>query len=160
VEMVPIGRIHTPFQSKSDTPIQPFRSGAVGRVEVFEQYAEGLSDTEGFSHLILLYSFHRSEGYQLTVKPFLDDQSRGLFATRFPARPNQIGLSIVKLLRREANILVTEGIDVLDGTPLLDIKPYVPDFAPAGPISIGWLDGKIAPSQQPADQHWPPTESQ
>ena len=145
MEIAPIGRIHTPFQNKSGTPIQPFRSGAVGRVEVFEQYAEGLSDTEGFSHLILLYVFHRSAGYQLMVKPFLDDQSRGLFATRYPARPNQIGLSIVKLLRLEGNILVTEGIDVLDGTPLLDIKPYVSDFAPAGPIRIGWLKGKIAP---------------
>ncbi len=145
MEIVPIGRIHTPFQSKSDTPIQPFISGAVGRVEVFEKYAEGLSDTEGFSHLILLYSFHKSRGYQLMVKPFLDTQSRGLFATRYPARPNQIGLSVVKLLRREGNILFTEGIDVLDGTPLLDIKPYVPHFAPDEPISIGWLDGKIAP---------------
>ena len=144
MEIAPIGRIHTPFQSKRDTPIQPFRSGAVGRVEVFEQYTEGLSDTEGFSHLILLYSFHRSTGYQLMVKPFLDCQSRGLFATRYPARPNQIGLSVVKLLRREGNILFTEGVDVLDGTPLLDIKPYVPAFEPAGPISIGWLEGKIA----------------
>ena len=160
MEIVPIGRIHTPFRSKSDTPIQPFRSGAVGRVELFEKYAEGLRDTEGFSHLILLYTFHMSEGYQLTVKPFLDDQSRGLFATRYPARPNQIGLSIVKLLGRQDNILVTEGIDVLDGTPLLDIKPYVPDFAPAGPISIGWLKGKITPAEQGADRPWPLAESQ
>jgi tRNA-Thr(GGU) m(6)t(6)A37 methyltransferase TsaA len=146
VEIIPIGRIHTPFQRKSDTPIQPFRSEAVGRVEVFEEYAEGLSDTEGFSHLILLYSFHMSKGYQLRVKPFLDDQSRGLFATRYPARPNQIGLSVVKLLRREGNILFTEGIDVLDQTPLLDIKPYVPDFAPKGKIRIGWLEGRILSS--------------
>jgi tRNA-Thr(GGU) m(6)t(6)A37 methyltransferase TsaA len=142
VKIIPIGRIHTPFQNKSDTPIQPFRSEAVGRVEVFEEYAEGLSDTEGFSHLILLYSFHKSRGYQLMVKPFLDDQSRGLFATRYPARPNQIGLSVVKLLRREGNILFTEGIDVLDQTPLLDIKPYVPDFGPKETIKIGWLEGK------------------
>ncbi|MHC4167098.1 MAG: tRNA (N6-threonylcarbamoyladenosine(37)-N6)-methyltransferase TrmO [Planctomycetota bacterium] len=145
MEIVPIGRIHTPFHSKSDTPIQPFRSRAVGRVEVFAEYAEGLSDTEGFSHLILLYGFHKSTGYQLKVKPFLDNQLRGLFATRYPARPNQIGLSVVKLLRREGNVLFTEGIDVLDGTPLLDIKPYVPDFEPDEPIRIGWLEGKIAP---------------
>ena len=145
MEIIPIGRIHTPFRTKSDTPIQPFRSRAIGRVEVFPEYAEGLSDTEGFSHLILLYSFHKSAGYQLTVKPFLDDKPRGLFATRYPARPSQIGLSVVKLLRREGNILFTEGIDVLDGTPLLDIKPYVPDFAPNERISIGWLEGKITP---------------
>ena len=144
MEIVPIGKIHTPFQSKSDTPIQPFRSEAVGRVEISEEYAEGLSDTEGFSHLILLYHFHKSTGYQLMVKPFLDDQPRGLFATRYPARPNQIGLSVVKLLRREGNILFVEGIDVLDGTPLLDIKPYVPEFAANDPIRKGWLDGKIA----------------
>ena len=145
MEIVPIGKIHTPFQSKSDTPIQPFRSQAVGRVEVFEEYAEGLSDTEGFSHIILLYVFHRSSSYQLTVKPFLDDQPRGLFATRYPARPNQIGLSVVRLLRREENVLFTEGIDVLDGTPLLDIKPYVPDFGARDDVRIGWLEGKIAP---------------
>jgi len=144
MEIVPIGRIHTPFQSKSDTPIQPFRSEAVGRVEVSEEYAEGLSDTEGFSHLILLYHFHKSTGYQLMVTPFLDDQPRGLFATRYPGRPNQIGLSVVKLLRREGNILFVEGIDVLDDTPLLDIKPYVPEFAASEPIRRGWLDGKIA----------------
>jgi tRNA-Thr(GGU) m(6)t(6)A37 methyltransferase TsaA len=146
VEIVPIGRIYTPFRSKSDTPIQPFRSEAVGRVEVFKQYAEGLSDTEGFSHLILLYVFHESSGYQLTVKPFLDNQPRGLFATRYPARPNQIGLSIVKLLRREGNTLIANGIDVLDGTPLVDIKPYIPDFTPKDEIRIGWLEGRIASS--------------
>ena len=145
MEVVPIGRIHTPFQSKSDTPIQPFRSQAVGRVEVFEEYAEGLRDTEGFSHLILLYLFHKSSSYQLTVKPFLDNRPHGLFATRYPARPNQIGLSVVKLLKREENVLFTEGIDVLDGTPLLDVKPYVPDFEPSEDVRIGWLEGKIAP---------------
>ncbi len=145
MEIVPIGRIRTPFQNRSDTPIQPFRSEAVGTVEVFEEYAQGLSDTEGFSHLILLYEFHKSTGHQLMVKPFLDGQQRGLFATRYPARPNQIGLSVVRLLGREGGTLSVEGIDVLDGTPLLDIKPYVPDFAPKEDIRIGWLDGKIAP---------------
>jgi tRNA-Thr(GGU) m(6)t(6)A37 methyltransferase TsaA len=145
VEIIPIGRIDTPFPSRSDAPIQPVKSDAVGRVGVFEKYAEGLNDTEGFSHLILLYAFHKSSGYQLKVKPFLDDQPRGLFATRYPARPNQIGLSVVKLLRREHNILFVEGIDVLDGTPLLDIKPFVPGFQPDGPFRVGWLEGKIAP---------------
>jgi tRNA-Thr(GGU) m(6)t(6)A37 methyltransferase TsaA len=143
MELVPIGMIHTPFQSRSETPIQPFRSKAIGKVEVFDKYAEGLSDVEGFSHLILLYVFHKSGDSQLKVKPFLDDCPRGLFATRYPARPNPIGLSVVKLLRREGNVLYTEGIDVLDGTPLLDIKPYIPEFEPDGPFRIGWLKGKI-----------------
>lgn len=145
MELVPIGRIHTPFQTTDETPIQPTRSESVGRVEVFEQYAEGLSDAEGFSHLILLYHFHKSSGYRLIVEPFLDDRARGVFATRYPARPNQIGLSVVKLLERNGNILSVEGIDVLDGTPLLDIKPYIPDFQPQGDVRIGWLEDKIAP---------------
>lgn len=145
MQTVAIGRIHAPFRSKKDTPIQPCRSKAIGRVEVFEEYAEGLNDTEGFSHLILLYEFHKSEDYKLSVKPFLDDQPRGLFATRYPSRPNQIGLSVVRLLERQGNILSVEGIDVLDGAHLLDIKPYIPDFEPNGPIRIGWLDGKTAP---------------
>jgi len=143
MQVIPIGIIHTPFKSKSGTPIQPFGSKAVGRIEVFENYKDGLADTELFSHLILIYRFHKSRGYRLRVQPFLDDKPRGLFATRYPRRPNQIGMSVVKLLRRKGNILFVEGIDVLDGTPLLDIKPYVPDFGPGEGIRIGWLEGKI-----------------
>lgn len=143
MKVKPIGIIHTPFKSIQETPIQPSRSKATSEVEVFKEYQEGLEDVGGFSHLILIYWFHRSKGYCLRVKPFLDTQLRGLFATRAPGRPNQIGLSVVKLLRREENILVVEGIDIIDGTPLLDIKPYVPDFEPGGKIKIGWLKGKI-----------------
>jgi len=150
MQVVPIGKIRTPFQTRSDTPIQPCRSDAIGRVEVFDEYAEGLQDTEGFSHLILLYLFHKSSGYQLSVKPFLDDQPRGLFATRYPARPNQIGLSVVRLMERQGCTLVVRGIDVLDGSPLLDIKPYIPDFEPSGPIRIGWLDGRINSGTAPS----------
>ncbi|MEW6215199.1 MAG: tRNA (N6-threonylcarbamoyladenosine(37)-N6)-methyltransferase TrmO [Nitrospirota bacterium] len=139
----PIGIIHSPFKSIQKTPIQPSRSKATGEVEIFKEYQEGLEDIEGFSHIILIYKFHKSRGYRLKVKPFLDGKNRGLFATRYPNRPNQIGLSIVKLLRREENILFVKGIDVIDGTPLLDIKPYVPDFEPGGKIKIGWLKGKI-----------------
>jgi len=142
MQVIPIGIIHSPFQSKKDTPIQPYRSKAIGRVEVFEKYQDGLCDTERFSHLILIYKFHKSRGYRLKVKPFLDDQLRGLFATRYPGRPNQIGLSVVRLIKREGNILFVKGIDVLDGTPLLDIKPYVPYFEPQERISIGWLKKK------------------
>jgi tRNA-Thr(GGU) m(6)t(6)A37 methyltransferase TsaA len=143
MKVKPIGLIHSPFRSKSGTPIQPSRSRATGTVEVFKEYEEGLDDIEDFSHLILIYKFNKSRGYRLKVKPFLDGEDRGLFATRYPRRPNQIGLSIVKLLKRQRNILSVEGIDVVDKTPLLDIKPYVPDFVPAGTIKIGWLKGKI-----------------
>lgn len=139
----PIGIIHTPFNHKEDAPIQPSRSSALGEVEVFNKYEEGLEDIEGFSHIILIYQFHKSEGYSLKVKPYLDENLRGLFATRAPRRPNQIGLSVVKLLKREENILFIEGIDVLEGTPLLDIKPYVPDFHPKEPVNVGWLRGKL-----------------
>ena len=139
----PIGIIHSPFRRKEDTPIQPRRSIAIGEIEVFKKYQEGLEDIEGFSHVILIYRFHMSKGYCLKVKPFLDDQLRGVFATRYPRRPNQIGLSVVRLLKRKENILTVKGIDVLDGTPLLDIKPYVPDFEPDEKIKIGWLEGKI-----------------
>ncbi len=139
----PIGIIHSPFRRKEDTPIQPRRSIAIGEIKVFKKYQEGLEDIEGFSHVILIYRFHMSKGYCLKVKPFLDDQLRGVFATRYPRRPNQIGLSVVRLLKRKENILTVKGIDVLDGTPLLDIKPYVPDFEPDEKIKIGWLEGKI-----------------
>jgi len=138
-----IGIIHSPFKSVQECPIQPSRSKAIGEVEIFKEYQEGLEDTNGFSHLILIYWFHKSKGYSLKVKPFLDDKLRGLFATRAPRRPNQIGLSVVKLLRREENILFVEGIDVVDKTLLLDIKPYVPDFIPGEKIKIGWLEGKL-----------------
>lgn len=138
--MKPIGVIHTPFTDKQQTPIQPTRSQAVGQVEVFPEFADGLQDLEGFSHIILLYVFHQSNGYTLQVKPFLDDQLRGLFATRYPCRPNPIGLSVVRLLARQDNILDIEGVDVLDGTPLLDIKPYVPDFDVRNGTHTGWYE--------------------
>lgn len=134
----PIGIIYSPFTNKEQTPIQPSRSRALGRVEVYADYVEGLQDLEGFSHIILLYAFHCSSGYALSVKPFLDHQPRGLFATRHPCRPNPIGLSIVRLLERENDILFVDGIDVLDGTPLLDIKPYVPDFDIRSNVRAGW----------------------
>ncbi len=143
MKVIAIGIIHTPFKCKKDTPIQPFKSKAIGKVEVFKKYQNGLKDTEGFSHLILIYRFHKSKGYCLRVKPFLDEGKKGLFATRYPRRPNQIGLTVVKLLRRKENTLLVKGIDVIDGSPLLDIKPYVPDFGPKEKINIGWLKGKI-----------------
>ena len=136
--MKPIGVIHSPFADKRQTPIQASCSLAVGQVEVYPEFAEGLQDVEGFSHLILLYVFHRSSGYTLRVKPFLDDQWRGLFATRHPSRPNPLGLSVVHLLERRDTVLEIEGVDVLDGTPLLHIKPYVPDFDMRMETNTGW----------------------
>jgi len=136
--MKPIGIIHSPYTEKEHTPIQPTRSSASGLIEVFPEFAEGLQDLEGFSHIILLYIFHQSDSYTLRVKPFLDDQLRGLFATRFPYRPNPIGLSIVRLLAHHENTLDIEGVDVLDNTPLLDIKPYVPEFDVHNNVKTGW----------------------
>ncbi len=137
--MKPIGVIHSPFIDKSRTPIQASRSRAIGQVEVYSEFAEGLQDVEGFSHLILLYVFHHSSGYTLRVKPFLDGQWHGLFATRYPSRPNPLGLSTVHLLERRDNVLEIEGVDTLDGTPLLDIKPYIPEFDVRMEVSTGWF---------------------
>lgn len=138
--MRPIGIIHSPFTEKGQTPIQPLRSRAAGSIEVYLEFAAGLQDLEGFSHIIILYIFHQSNGYSLRVKPFLDHQERGLFATRYPYRPNPIGLSIVRLESVQANLLNVADIDVLDGTPLLDIKPYVPDFDVRENTRTGWYE--------------------
>ena len=139
----PIGTIRTPFKELAGMPIQPTGAADVsGRVLVDPAYAPGLQDLEGFSHLILLYHFHRSEGFELKVIPFMDDRQRGLFATRAPRRPNPIGLSVVNLIRCEGRILHIRGIDVLDATPLLDIKPYVPMFDAVLPAATGWLEEK------------------
>jgi len=136
-----IGLIHSPFTGKQQTPIQPSRSNALGAVEVFPQFADGLEGVEGFSHLILLYIFDRSEGFSLRVQPFLDDRTHGIFATRYPYRPNPLGLSVVRLLKRDGHRLEIAGVDVLDKTPLLDIKPYVPDFDVfPGEIRAGWYE--------------------
>jgi len=141
VTMKTIGVIHTPFTKTEGMPIQP--SGAVGihgTVEVFEEYRAGLKDLEGFSHIILLYRFHRSPGYKLSVVPFMDTEPRGLFATRAPNRPNPIGLSVVRLERIANGTLHFHGTDILDGTPLLDIKPFVPEFDAPVHARTGWLE--------------------
>jgi tRNA (adenine37-N6)-methyltransferase len=138
--MQPIGVIHSPFTEKDKMPIQASRSQAIGVVEIYLEFADGLNDIEALSHIYLLYAFHQSLGYKLQVKPFLDDQEHGIFATRYPYRPNPIGISIVKLLSRKENTLTVEGIDTLDGTPLLDIKPYVPDFDLRTDVRVGWYE--------------------
>jgi tRNA-Thr(GGU) m(6)t(6)A37 methyltransferase TsaA len=123
-------------------PVQPTgAAGIEGSVEVLPEFADGLKDLDGFSHVILLYLFHRSTGYEMTVVPFLDETPRGLFSTRAPRRPNPIGLSVVRLERIAGCVLHIEGVDILDGTPLLDIKPFVSFWdAPAG-CRNGWLEG-------------------
>ncbi len=136
--MKPIGIIHSPFTEKDQTPIQASRSQAVGEVEVYAEFADGLRDLEELSHIYLVYVFHCAADYQLLVKPFLDDHPHGLFATRYPCRPNPIGLSVVRLLARRENRLEIQGVDVLDETPLLDIKPYVPDFDVRSDVKTGW----------------------
>jgi tRNA-Thr(GGU) m(6)t(6)A37 methyltransferase TsaA len=137
-----IGTIHSPFTELTNMPIQSSRSKAIGQVCVDPQYAEGLEHLEEFSHIILLYVFHRSTSYVLKVKPFLDDVTHGLFATRYPCRPNQIGISIVRLLTLHDNNIEIGGVDVLDGTPLLDIKPYVPDFDICTDVRTGWYENR------------------
>jgi tRNA (adenine37-N6)-methyltransferase len=142
-ELVSIGIIHSPFQTKEACPIQPlFAAEAEGRVEVFEEYAPGLQDVETFSHLNLLYLFDRSGEIQMVRPTFLDDQPHGIYASRHPCRPNGLGLSIVRLMRREGNTLWVMGVDVLDGTPLLDIKPYIPRFDCFPAASEGWFQEK------------------
>lgn len=136
--MRPIGVIHTPFTDTSQVPIQASFSQAIGQVEIFPDFAAGLQDIDAFSHLHLLYAFHCSHDYALLVKPFLDDQPRGLFSTRHPCRPNPLGLSVVRLLQRTGNLLDVQGVDMFDGTPLLDIKPYVPDFDLRENVQTGW----------------------
>jgi tRNA-Thr(GGU) m(6)t(6)A37 methyltransferase TsaA len=136
--MRPIGVVHSPFTDTSQTPIQSTTSEAIGQIEVYPEFADGLQDLDGFSHLHLLYVFHRSSECSLRVKPFLDNRLRGLFATRHPCRPNPIGLSVVHLIERRGNVLEVEGVDMLDGTPLLDIKPYVPDFDIRADVRTGW----------------------
>jgi tRNA-Thr(GGU) m(6)t(6)A37 methyltransferase TsaA len=137
----PIGIIHSEHTIAEETPIQPaYAKGCRGRAEIFPEYEEGLRDLDGFSHVYLIYHFHLSESVKLIVKPFLQDVERGVFATRAPSRPNAIGLSIVELVSREKNVLYLDGVDILDGTPLLDIKPYIVRFDCVQTLRNGWQD--------------------
>ena len=136
----PIGIIHTAFKQCADTPAQGcLAKDARGTVEVFPQYTGGLSDIEGFSHLVLLYHFHQAEGFELRAKPLLDETRRGVFATRYYRRPNPIGMSIVELISVSGNSLEVGWVDMLDGTPLLDIKPYVSRFDARKEVKDGWF---------------------
>jgi tRNA-Thr(GGU) m(6)t(6)A37 methyltransferase TsaA len=140
IEYKPIGIIRSPFKDIKGMPIQPpGAKGVRGKVEIEPEYVGGLKDIEGFSHIILIYHFHLSKGFSLEVKPFMDDKLHGVFATRAPRRPNSIGLSVVRLVGMEGTTLHIEDVDIVDGTPLLDIKPFVPKFDAVKVGRIGWL---------------------
>lgn len=144
IEFKPIGRIHSLFAEPKGTPIQPTAAQDVdGKIILDPEYTEGLKDIEGFSHLILLYHLHLIKEAQLTVKPFLDTEYHGVFATRSPSRPNAIGLSVVRLIKAEGATLYIRDVDIVDGTPLLDIKPYVPEFDSRLTDKTGWFAAKL-----------------
>jgi tRNA-Thr(GGU) m(6)t(6)A37 methyltransferase TsaA len=140
LELKQIGTIHSPFTSPQGMPIQPAGAvGVKGRVEVFQEFEAALEDLSGFSHIYLLYYFHLAKSFALKVKPFMDRVERGLFATRAPSRPNPIGISVVRLVGVDRNVLHVLDIDIVDQTPLLDIKPYVPEFDVRHAERIGWM---------------------
>lgn len=140
----PIGTILTPFQEPRGTPIQPRAArGVAGTVALFPEFAAGLQDLDGFSHIFLIYHFHLSKAFSLKVKPFLDDEKRGVFATRAPARPNPIGVSLVRLAKVEGDNLQVLDVDMVNGTPLLDIKPFVPEFDVGPQARVGWLEKNL-----------------
>lgn len=147
IKLKPIGVVHSPFKKKEDIETERFAhpegfDSIEGELEIFKEYEAGLKDTEGFSHLMVIFAFHQSEGYRLHTKPFLDNTLRGLFSTRSPNRPNPVGLTVVNVLERKENILRVKGIDMIEGTPILDIKPYTPrDQKPS--IKYGWLEDKM-----------------
>lgn len=145
MQMEPIGIIRTPYTQLADMPIQPGGGrGVGGELVVSPEYAGGLSDLDGFSHIYLLYLFHQAERIEMKVIPFMDETPRGIFATRSPLRPNHIGLSIVELVAVEENRVLIRNVDILDKTPLLDIKPYVAAFDHVAGARSGWMTKSVA----------------
>lgn len=145
----PIGVVHSPYIECEGTPIQgKFSPEQEAMVEIFPQYSQGLEGLEGFTHIYLLYHFHLSTGYRLITAPFLDDNPRGVFSIRAPNRPNPIGLSVVRLIKIENNILTIGEVDLLEGTPVLDIKPYIPEFDCRPEASSGWVKGKVKENRE------------
>jgi tRNA-Thr(GGU) m(6)t(6)A37 methyltransferase TsaA len=143
LELKPIEIIHSPYKNTRTAPHQGYKSEDISRIEIFKEFEEGLKDVEGFSHIIVIYWFHESQGYHLLVKPHWDDSMHGLFATRSPHRPCPLGLTVAELVARENNILKVKGLDAIDGTPLLDIKPYIPEVDERSVVKPGWLEGKL-----------------
>ena len=141
IPFIQIGTLHSEHLQAENTPIQPmYAQECLGKAEIFPEFAEGLADLDGFSHIYLIYHLHRAQPARLKVKPFLQDQEHGIFATRAPCRPNPIGMSLVRLLRCEGNMIFLSGVDVLDGTPILDIKPYSARFDDVRNPRGGWTD--------------------
>ncbi len=144
MEITAIGRIYSPYRTKQECPIQPrYAQESMGKIEIFKEFADGLKDIDLFSHIYILYLFDRAGDILLVRPTFLDDTPHGIFASRHPCRPNAIGMSIVRLEKVHENILEVSGIDVLDGTPLLDVKPYIPKFDNIESASNGWVAGKV-----------------
>jgi tRNA-Thr(GGU) m(6)t(6)A37 methyltransferase TsaA len=145
----PIGIIYSPFKTIEGVPVQPAgANGIKGKIKVYKKYLDGLLNLEGFSHIILIYHFHLSKGYSLKVIPFLKDKEQGVFATRAPKRPNQIGISVVKIEKIEQNYIDISNVDIVNGTPLLDIKPYASFFDNVKNEKNGWLTGKRGEAQK------------
>ncbi|MFC1532151.1 tRNA (N6-threonylcarbamoyladenosine(37)-N6)-methyltransferase TrmO [Thermodesulfobacteriota bacterium] len=143
ITLQPIGIIHSPFKSKESFPIQGlYSSDAKGEVELFNEYSDGLKDIETFSHIILIYHFSKAGEIELVRPTFLDDEAHGVFASRHPCRPNGLGITIVNLIKCKGNILEVSAIDVIDGTPLIDIKPYIPRFDCFPDATEGWVESK------------------
>ena len=144
ITIKPIGVVHSPFTERDGTPIQPGGAKNIkGEIEIFAEYVEGLEDLKGFSHIILVYHFHKLKNVHLRVKPFMDTETHGVFSTRSPGRPNLIGLSVVRLDEIIDNKLFISDVDMLDGTPVIDIKPYVPQFDSLEAERIGWLEDNV-----------------
>jgi tRNA-Thr(GGU) m(6)t(6)A37 methyltransferase TsaA len=143
----PIGLLTTPYHSKSGVPIQGiFDPESEGQASIFEEYEDGLQDIEGFSHLIMIYVFHRSQGYELVCRPYMEDSLHGVFTIRAPRRPNPIGFSVVRLRKREGRVLYLSEVDMLDGTPILDIKPFCPKFDHRKDVRVGWMENTFRDS--------------
>jgi tRNA-Thr(GGU) m(6)t(6)A37 methyltransferase TsaA len=143
----PIGIIHSPFKKVEDIDVGKFANpggfdDVEGEIEIFREFETGLEDLEGFSHLFAICVFHKSEGYELRTKPFLDDRLRGVFSTRSPHRPNALGLTVLKILERKGRVVRVSGVDMIDGTPILDIKPYTTRDNKSS-IRLGWLEGRM-----------------
>ena len=143
ISIEPVGVIRSEYASPDAMPIQAAHSVSLGSVEIYPRYIDGLRDLEGFDHLILLYQFHLTNKELLRVTPFLDNVQRGVFATRAPTRPNRIGLSVVRLFGIAGTTLEIGNVDMVSGTPVIDIKPYVPAFDSPAPGRIGWFEGRL-----------------
>jgi len=143
LELKSIGVIHSPYKNTGEAPYQGYRSEEISQIEVFREFEEGLKDIEGFSHIIVIYWFHESQGYHMLVKTSWENSLHGLFTTRSPHRPCPLGLTVVELIAREKNYLKVKGLDAIDGAPLLDIKPYIPGVDERSIVKLGWLEGKL-----------------